>query len=207
MNRNASRIGVPPGATRGGTYSRDTSMKNREQRMATNEKALIENSQPVPDAADEHRRDRRPEDPRTRHDRGVQRHGVADLVGFHQLGHEPSAGRVVERAHDAEHEREPVDDRQVDHSGQIADSDRHRLSGQTTLGHDRHLAAIDLICHRSRPGPEHQHRCELERRQHPEGSRSTREPCHQDRHRGELHPRADVRQQQTGEEQPRIPVP
>jgi hypothetical protein len=158
------------------------------------------------DRLDQQGGQRRPEHASPCHHRGVQRGGVGDVLRFDQLDDEPPASRVVERVEHAENEGEDPDDPDARHAGEVEHPQHDRLGRQAGLGDDGEDALVALVGHRAGPRSEQQHRQELQGNGDPEVGRPSGEAIHQQRHRGELQPGADVGDEQSGEEHPRVPM-
>ena len=146
------------------------------------------------------------EDPRPGHDRGVQRDDVGDVVGFDEFDHEAAAGRVVERIDHAEHQRQTEHDREVDQTTQLEHAEQQCLHAERGLGDDGHRPLVDPVGHPACPHAQQQHRQELAEQRDADIGGLAGQPVDQDRHRGQLHPGADVADQQSDEEQPGIAV-
>ena len=81
-----------------------------------------------------------------------------------------------------------------------------RLHREQRLGDDRHRALVAAVGDGAGPRPEHQHRQELQGDGDPEVGRPARQVVDEQRHRRQLQPRADVRDQQPGEEDAGVAV-
>ena len=123
-----------------------------------------------------------------------------------ELGDEAPPGRVLERVEHAEAERQRPDRRDALEPGEHDDTEHERLHGEQGLGEQRQRPLVAAVGDGPGPRPEHEHRQELQGDGDAEVRRLPGEVVDEQRHRRQLQPRADVRDQQPGEEDPRVAV-
>ena len=130
-----------------------------------------------------------------------------DLVLVDELNDESASGRIVDRRDDAEREGEHVDDADVQQVDEVSEGESHRLEGEEALRDEYDSASIDPVGEGPGPGSEHQQRPELQGGEHSDRRGRSGESVDDDRERGVLDPRPDLRDEQASEEEARVSVP
>ena len=160
-----------------------------------------------PEQRDQAAGDRRADDAPEVERRRVQTDGVGELVAPHHLVDERLPGGRVDRGADAEQEGDHVDvpDRHPTGDGQEPEQpgrDAHRC-----LRHGEDPTLGEAIGEHTGDGREQQDRQELQPGRDAERAGAAGERQHQPVLSDALHPRADVRHQRAGGEQPVVAVP
>ena len=120
---------------------------------------------------------------------------------FDELDDEPAAGRIVEGIEHTQHDRQAPHQPYARGAEQVDQPEQEGLGGEAGLGQDGERALVASVGDRPGPRPQQQHRQELQGQGDAEVGGPPGEPVDEQRHRGELQPRPDVRDEHAGEEQ------
>ena len=123
------------------------------------------------------------------------------MATFDELGREPAAGRVVDRADDAEHQRHHVHGRDRDDVRQVEHAENDRLDTHRGLRDDRQPPPVEAVGQGAGPQSDQQHREELAGGDDAERQPVATEIAHEQHLSGRLQPGADVRYRHPSEEQ------
>ena len=90
---------------------------------------------------------------------------------------------------------------------EVSEGESHRLEGEEALRDEHDSASIDPVGEGPGPGSEHQQRPELQGGEHSDRRGRSGESVDDDRERGVLDPRPELRDEQASEEEARVSVP
>ena len=151
------------------------------------------------EATDDQAGDPGAEQPAGREDGAVDADGTGETIATDELEDDRLHRGTLDGHHESVRQRKAVDPPDRDVVGRDDDAERQRQHARQQRRDHEQAAVLDTIGEHARERPEHQQRCELQRDGDAQPVAAIGQLQHQPRLRERLHPRADGRQQLSGE--------